>query len=148
VLTLISLFAFYAYSERAINPEWKRRMALFPIFMIGSIGLSVLNSKAILEGLFNRKSAFIRTPKRGSTPTGEKPRYKARLDGVLMFEIGLILYILITSAVGISNFSQAKSNFIGMIFFNFWALGGLGIIVLLTIKHFFESRLEVKAGAK
>ena len=145
VLTLIGLFVFYAYSEKAINSDWKKRMLMFPVFMVGSIGLSVVNSKAILEGVVNKKTAFIRTPKIGLLrKRKENPKkYRAKLDSVLLFEIGLILYILITSVTGLQNFAAAKSNFIGMIFFNMWALSGLVIIVYLSLKHFFQNRVQI-----
>ena len=65
VLAFIGSFLFYMYSQKDIYADWRRRIFLFPVFMAGSMGFAVNNSKAVLEGLFNRKSEFVRTPKYG-----------------------------------------------------------------------------------
>jgi cellulose synthase/poly-beta-1,6-N-acetylglucosamine synthase-like glycosyltransferase len=63
VLAFISSFMFYLYSQKDIHPDWRKRIVLFPLFMAGSMGFAINNSRAVFEGLMNRKSEFIRTPK-------------------------------------------------------------------------------------
>lgn len=63
VLAFISSFLFYLYSQKDIRVDWRKRIVLFPLFMAGSMGLAVNNSRAVFEGLLNRKSEFVRTPK-------------------------------------------------------------------------------------
>lgn len=63
VLAFISSFMFYLYSQKDIRVDWRKRIVLFPLFMAGSMGLAVNNSRAVFEGLLNRKSEFVRTPK-------------------------------------------------------------------------------------
>jgi hypothetical protein len=63
VLAFISSFLFYLYSQKDIRADWRKRIVLFPLFMAGSMGLAVNNSRAVFEGLMNRKSEFVRTPK-------------------------------------------------------------------------------------
>ena len=63
VLAFISSFLFYLYSQKDIRTDWRKKMVLFPLFMAGSMGLAVNNSRAVFEGLMNRKSEFVRTPK-------------------------------------------------------------------------------------
>lgn len=63
VLAFISSFLFYLYSQKDIRADWRKKIVLFPLFMAGSMGLSVNNSRAVFEGLMNRKSEFVRTPK-------------------------------------------------------------------------------------
>jgi cellulose synthase/poly-beta-1,6-N-acetylglucosamine synthase-like glycosyltransferase len=63
VLAFISSFLFYMYSQKDIRTDWQKRIVLFPLFMAGSMGLAVNNSRAVFEGLMNRKSEFVRTPK-------------------------------------------------------------------------------------
>lgn len=144
VLTIIGLFVFYFYSEKLINPNWKKRMLLFPVFMMGSIGLSLSNAKAVLEGFFNIKSAFIRTPKLGflhRDPLNQKPkRYAIQFDKLIFLEILMIGYGIGSSYAGIHNYMTAKSNFIGMIIFNFWALTGFSMVTFLSLKHVYQSR--------
>jgi len=63
VLAFISSFFFYLYSQKDIRKDWRKKIVLFPLFMAGSMGLAVNNSKAVFDGLLNRKSEFVRTPK-------------------------------------------------------------------------------------
>lgn len=63
VLAFISSFLFYLYSQKDIRTDWRKKIVLFPLFMAGSMGLAVNNSRAVFEGLMNRKSEFVRTPK-------------------------------------------------------------------------------------
>ena len=63
VLAFISTFLFYLYSQRDVRADWRKKIVLFPFFMAGSMGLAVNNSRAVFEGLMNRKSEFVRTPK-------------------------------------------------------------------------------------
>jgi cellulose synthase/poly-beta-1,6-N-acetylglucosamine synthase-like glycosyltransferase len=63
VLAFVSSFLFYLYSQKDIHADWRKKIVLFPLFMAGSMGLAVNNSRAVFEGLMNRKSEFVRTPK-------------------------------------------------------------------------------------
>ncbi len=63
VLAFISTFLLYLYSQKDLRADWRKKIVLFPLFMAGSMGLSINNSRAVFEGLLNRKSEFIRTPK-------------------------------------------------------------------------------------
>jgi cellulose synthase/poly-beta-1,6-N-acetylglucosamine synthase-like glycosyltransferase len=63
VLAFVGSFLFYLYSQKSVYADWRRRILLFPLFMAGSMGFAVNNSRAVFEGLFKRKSEFIRTPK-------------------------------------------------------------------------------------
>jgi len=63
VMASVSSFLFYLYSQREIRTDWRKKIVLFPLFLAGSMGLAVNNSRAVFEGLMNRKSEFVRTPK-------------------------------------------------------------------------------------
>jgi cellulose synthase/poly-beta-1,6-N-acetylglucosamine synthase-like glycosyltransferase len=63
VLAFVSSFLFYLYSQKDIRSDWRKKIVLFPLFMAGSMGFAVNNSRAVIEGLLNRKSEFVRTPK-------------------------------------------------------------------------------------
>lgn len=63
VLAFISSFMFYLYSQKDVHTDWRKRIVLFPLFMAGSMGFAINNSRAVFEGLMNRKSEFVRTPK-------------------------------------------------------------------------------------
>ena len=63
VLAFVSSFMFYLYSQRDIRSDWRKKIVMFPLFMAGSMGFAVNNSRAVIEGLLSRKSEFVRTPK-------------------------------------------------------------------------------------
>jgi len=54
------------YAQRALYPDWPRRAAFFPLFMAGSIGLAINNTRALAQGLSGRRTEFVRTPKGGA----------------------------------------------------------------------------------
>ena len=65
VLTTISVFAFYERSQRALGRTRAQRVcdALGAVAL--GIGMCVSQTRAVLEGLFQRTGTFVRTPKRG-----------------------------------------------------------------------------------
>jgi cellulose synthase/poly-beta-1,6-N-acetylglucosamine synthase-like glycosyltransferase len=63
ILAFIGSFVFYLYSQKDIRTDWRKKIVLFPLFMAGSMGFAVNNSRAVIEGLLSRKSDFVRTPK-------------------------------------------------------------------------------------
>jgi cellulose synthase/poly-beta-1,6-N-acetylglucosamine synthase-like glycosyltransferase len=54
---------FYVVCQREIYPDWRSRIKYVPLLMSVGIGLSINNTRAVLEALFNQKSEFARTPK-------------------------------------------------------------------------------------
>lgn len=96
VLAFIGSFLFYLFSQKAVYPDWRRRILLFPLFMAGSMGFAVNNSRAVFEGLFKKKSEFVRTPKyriEGKTDSWLGKKYvPLKLDWVVLVEIMLALY--------------------------------------------------------
>src|SRR5260221_2704389 len=64
VFAFLGSFFFYLYSQKDVYEDWQRRMLLFPLFMAGSMGFAVNNTKAGVGGVIRRKTGFIRTPKK------------------------------------------------------------------------------------
>jgi cellulose synthase/poly-beta-1,6-N-acetylglucosamine synthase-like glycosyltransferase len=56
------------FAQRDLYPHWRHRLRVFPAFMAGTIGLSLHNSKAVLEAMLGKRSAFVRTPKFNVVP--------------------------------------------------------------------------------
>jgi cellulose synthase/poly-beta-1,6-N-acetylglucosamine synthase-like glycosyltransferase len=54
---------FYLCSQKEAYKDWKSRLIYMPMLMSLGIGLSVNNSKAVLEALSNKETEFKRTPK-------------------------------------------------------------------------------------
>ncbi|MBV9769077.1 MAG: glycosyltransferase, partial [Bryobacterales bacterium] len=59
-----SISAFYLMAQRELYPNnWKRAIVLMPALMGAGIALTLINTKAVIEALLGKKSAFVRTPK-------------------------------------------------------------------------------------
>ena len=54
---------FYVVCQREIYPDWRARIKYVPFLMSVGIGLSINNTRAVLEALFHKDSEFARTPK-------------------------------------------------------------------------------------
>ena len=58
-----SVSTFYLISQKELYPDWRLRLKYLPFLMSLGIGLSVSNSKAVMEALLGIKTSFKRTPK-------------------------------------------------------------------------------------
>ncbi len=139
VLAFISSFMFYLFSQKAAYPDWRRRLLLFPLFMAGSMGFAVNNSKAVFEGLFFRKrSEFIRTPKyrieEKSDSWIEKKYVPIRLDWVNIVEVLLAVYCFFGV---ISSFYYLE---LAAVPFQLLYFLGFSFVSILSIKHALEAR--------
>ena len=81
-----------------------RRMSSFPLLVIVGFGLSLSTTIAVLEGLFSKGGAFIRTPKlnldnRRKQKQSIDRNYVAPLSSMVWVEIALGLYALFTGVV-------------------------------------------------
>ncbi len=97
-LGLIGFMGFFlanVFSQRLLYPDWASRLAVFPAFLAGTMGLSLSNLRAIAQAVRGKKTAFIRTPKYNSTGKSEwsGSRYASRrLPGIAWIELILMMY--------------------------------------------------------
>jgi len=133
VLASISTFLFYMYAQRAIHLDWRRRLLLFPVFLAGSMGFAVNNTKAVMEALFNKKSGFVRTPKSNIEHAGDQwqnKKYKQKkIDWTVVVELGLAAYYVV--GIGISAYHME----IAAIPFQLLFLMGFGTVGYMSLKH-------------
>ncbi len=54
---------FYMVCQRELHTDWVARLKYVPFLMSVGIGLSINNTRAVFEALFNKQSEFTRTPK-------------------------------------------------------------------------------------
>lgn len=107
LLATTSISAFYILSQKAINKDWKSTIKYLPLLMGLGIGLSVNNTFAVLEALFNHKSDFVRTPKFGIKNEGENWTLKKysvnRTTLIPIIEFILAVYFSIAVYIGFIN---------------------------------------------
>lgn len=107
LIGFFSIAAFYwvaAKQQYTVNTG-KNYFRIFPVFLTISMGLSLHNGIAVLEGLFGFKSAFIRTPKFNITSKvddwKENVYIKPKLSLLTVLEGLLSLYFFGGIAAGI-----------------------------------------------
>ncbi len=134
VLAFVSSFLFYLYSQKDVYSDWKKRIFLFPLFMSGSMGFSVNNSRAVFEGLLNKKSAFIRTPKfriENEKDSWQNKKYRAshKVTFSVILELVLAVYCLI--GVGASLYFLEIAALPFQLLFSM----GFGMVGFMSIRH-------------
>jgi len=138
VLAFISSFLFYLYSQKDIRSDWRKKIVMFPLFMAGSMGLAVNNSRAVFEGLMNRKSEFVRTPKfkqvsEKDTFVGNKYLNK-KLGFSVIVEAILAVYCLLGILSSIYFMELASIPFQVLFFL------GFSFIAITSIKHAYATK--------
>ena len=138
VLAFIGSFMFYMFSQKAVYPDWRRRLLLFPLFMAGSMGFAVNNSRAVFEGLIKKRSEFVRTPKykiEGKTDSWMLKKYvPVKLNWVVFVEIALAVYCFFGV---ISSLYYLE---IAAVPFQLLYCMGFSFVSALSIKHALEAR--------
>ncbi len=106
---------------------------LFPIFLSLSMGLSLHNTVAVLQGYWGKESPFVRTPKfniRSIKDSFEKDAYfSGKLSWTTLFEGLLALYFLSGIVMGI------YLNTTLFIVFHLLLMVGYGGIFFFSVKH-------------
>ena len=99
ILTSVTFFLFFEISQRDTEPNIVQRVMNSFLLMSIWMGLSISNSQAIIEGIFNIKSDFKRTPKfrieqKGDSWAGKK--YVETINAVVLVEAALVIYLTFT----------------------------------------------------
>src|SRR3989442_1288846 len=68
------------YAQRAIEPEWRRRIWRLPTIMVIGVGVAWSTSLAVLGAFWKPDLTFVRTPKFALGPAGGHWRGKAHTD--------------------------------------------------------------------
>jgi cellulose synthase/poly-beta-1,6-N-acetylglucosamine synthase-like glycosyltransferase len=59
-----SISLFYVIAQRELYPKnWKRSVLMLPMLIAVGVGLTIINTRAVLEAVFGVQTAFARTPK-------------------------------------------------------------------------------------
>jgi hypothetical protein len=133
VLAFVSSFLFYLYSQKDIRTDWRKKIVLFPLFMAGSMGFAVNNSRAVIEGLLNRKSEFVRTPKFKVVSERDTWMGKKYLSKKLGFSVYVEAIMAIYCLVGIASsiyFLEIAALPFQILFFV-----GFSFVAVTSIKH-------------
>lgn len=137
VIAFISSFLFYLYAQKDVHTDWRKKIALFPLFMAGSMGFAVNNTRAVVEGLFSRKSEFVRTPKfnvekKTDSLLANKYLEKTKIDPSAFVEMILATYCFIGVGASIYFLEIAALPFQLMFFFGYASVSYLSLRTLFS----------------
>jgi len=123
----LSIAVFYAVSQRELYPKtWMKTLLYLPMLMAIGIGLTVTNTKAVMEALVGHKSAFVRTPKFSVTKKGEKSqanKYRKRLVLAPWIEMALGLWFFLAILYTFTNHNYFTAPFLILFVIGFWYTG-------------------------
>jgi hypothetical protein len=129
----MSVSTFYLTSQRELFPRtWYKTFLYVPFLMaLGGIGLTITNTKAVLEALVGHKSAFARTPKYRVLKKGEqsaaKKKYRKRLGIIPWIELAIGCYFAWTVWYAMTTENYFTVPFLLLFLFGYWYTGLLSI---------------------
>lgn len=93
----VGFFLAQLFAQRALYPNWGRRVCFFPLFMAGTMGMALSNTQALIQAFRGKKTAFIRTPKYSTALAVGKARTKQiskkmSVSKIVVMEALLTLY--------------------------------------------------------
>ncbi|MCE1188947.1 MAG: glycosyltransferase family 2 protein [Ignavibacteria bacterium] len=138
VLAFIGSFMFYLYSQKDIRADWRKKIVLFPLFMAGSMGFAVNNSRAVIEGLLSRKSEFVRTPKFKVVDQNDSWTEKKYVNRKLETSVIVELIMAIYCFIGIC--SSLYFLEIAALPFQFLFFIGFSFVSITSIRHAFAKK--------
>jgi fatty acid desaturase len=108
-------------------------MSSFPLLVIVGCGLSLSTTVAVVEGLFSKGGAFIRTPKlnlnnRHKSKQKIDRAYVAPLSSMVWIEIALGLYALVTGIVLAPYIGWGVVPWMIIYMLGFFYIAGLNLI--------------------
>jgi cellulose synthase/poly-beta-1,6-N-acetylglucosamine synthase-like glycosyltransferase len=122
-----SIATFYIVSQRELFPKsWLKTFLYLPFLMSLGIGLTVTNSKAVLEALFGIQSSFKRTPKYRVQKKGERSqasKYRKRLGIVPWIELLIGCYFAATIRYTFLNENYFTVPFLLLFVLGYWYTG-------------------------
>ena len=126
-----SVSTFYLISQKELYPDWRVRLKYLPFLMSVGIGLSVSNSKAVMEALLGIKSSFKRTPKYRIETKQDRwvtKKYLRRTGMMPLFELSLGAYFGLVVFYAFINQNYPTIPFLMLFVVGFTYMGLMSIL--------------------
>jgi cellulose synthase/poly-beta-1,6-N-acetylglucosamine synthase-like glycosyltransferase len=111
VASFWSISAFYVLAQRELYPRsWRRAIFLLPALLAVGVGLTVINTRAVIEALLGVQTGFVRTPKyaidgsRQATLANVKYRRRSGWLPFIELAIGTYFLVMVGFAIEVYNF--------------------------------------------
>jgi cellulose synthase/poly-beta-1,6-N-acetylglucosamine synthase-like glycosyltransferase len=138
-----SVCNFYMVCQREIHRDWRARIKYLPFLMSIGIGLSINNTRAVIEALFNSQGEFTRTPKYRIEGAGDEwitKKYRQSVAVQPLVELMLGLYFTWTVFYALANQIYGTVPFLVLFQIGFLYTG------LMSIVQQYAGEPEVVAG--
>jgi len=126
-----SVCNFYMVCQREIHRDWRARIKYLPFLMSIGIGLSINNTRAVFEALFNKQSEFTRTPKYRIEENADEwmgKKYRQSVAVQPLIELALGLYFTATVFYALANQIYGTVPFLVLFQIGFLYTGLLSIV--------------------
>jgi cellulose synthase/poly-beta-1,6-N-acetylglucosamine synthase-like glycosyltransferase len=127
-----SISSFYLVSQKELFPQrWYRTFLFLPFLMSFGIGLTLTNTRAVLEALFGVKSSFKRTPKYRVQSKADKAlgqKYRRRLGLVPWLELLVGIYFALMCWYAFSSGNYWTIPFLLLFVIGYWCTGLMSLL--------------------
>jgi len=127
-----SISSFYLVSQRELFPKtWPRALLYLPFLMALGIGLSITNTRAVLEALLGKQTEFARTPKYRVESKIDRMRakkYRRRLGWVPWLELLIGGYFALTVYYAVVNENYITVPFLILFVLGYWYTGLMSLL--------------------
>jgi cellulose synthase/poly-beta-1,6-N-acetylglucosamine synthase-like glycosyltransferase len=127
-----SISSFYLVSQKELFPKsWLRSLLYLPLLMALGIGLTVTNTRAVLEALAGKQTAFARTPKYRVESKKDKvgaKKYRKRLGWVPWVELLIGTYFALAVFYAIDNENYFTVPFLLLFVIGYWVTGLMSLL--------------------
>jgi cellulose synthase/poly-beta-1,6-N-acetylglucosamine synthase-like glycosyltransferase len=127
-----SISSFYLVSQRELFPKtWPRAFLYLPLLMALGVGLTITNTKAVIEALIGKETAFARTPKYRVESKKDKvtaTKYRRRLGWVPWIELLIGTYFALTVVYAFENENFMTIPFLLLFVFGYWVTGLMSLL--------------------
>ena len=127
-----SISSFYLVSQKELFPQnWKRTFLYLPFLMALGIGLTVTNTRAVVEALLGIQSSFKRTPKYRVESRSDRARaakYRRRLGWVPWIELLIGCYFVAAINYAVQNDNYFTVPFLIIFVVGYWYTGLMSLL--------------------
>jgi len=128
-----SISSFYLVSQKELFPKtWLRAFLFLPLLMALGIGLTITNTRAVLEALAGKQTAFARTPKyrveSKKDKVGGASKYRKRLGWVPWIELLIGTYFAAAVYYAIDNENYFTIPFLLLFVLGYWCTGLMSLL--------------------
>jgi cellulose synthase/poly-beta-1,6-N-acetylglucosamine synthase-like glycosyltransferase len=130
ILGFLSTFFLYFFAQKDVHEDWQNKIILYPLFMAGSMGFALNNSRAVFEALLDRKSEFVRTPKfkiEGKKDKWVDKKYKAKINFSVYIELLMAIYTFVglVAAIYFMELAAIPFHLLSFLGYTFVSVGSL-----------------------